>query len=262
MIVIGACSSSSSGGDEPKLTGPKITVGIKVDQPGIGVRAQDGTVSGFDVDVAKYVARHLGTDPSNVSFVEAVSADRETLLEQRKVDFVVASYSITDGRKARVDFAGPYLATGQSLLVRKSNADISGPDSLNNSDWRLCSVKGSTSAQLVKDQYAKSVTLQEFPSYRACVDAMREQAVDAVTTDEVILAGYVAEQPDLLKLVGSPFSFERYGVGLVKGDPRHAKVTEALRAMVGDGSWQKYAEANLGRAGKPMPPAPTVLDTP
>src|SRR6185503_571148 len=108
----------------------------------------------------------------------------------------------------KVDFAGPYFVAGQSLLVRKTNGDITGPESLDYSDWKLCSVTGSTPAQKVKDSYARSVTLQEFSSYSECLSALERGDIDALTTDDVILAGYAAQQPDKFKLVGKPFSTE------------------------------------------------------
>jgi glutamate transport system substrate-binding protein len=248
-------------GDKPPA-GPKLTVGIRFDQPGLGVREPDGTFSGLDVDVATYVAGRLGTDAHDITFVEARPADRETLLEQNKVDLVVATYSITDARKQVVDFAGPYFVAGQSLLVRKANSDIDGPASLNNSDWQLCSVTGSTPAEKVQSSYATSVTLEQRGSYRECVDGLLKGDIDAVTTDDVILAGYAAEQPDRLKLVGKPFSTERYGVGLHKGDARRPKVTEALRAMITDGTWQKFVSGSVGHSGYQVPPRPEVVDSP
>jgi glutamate transport system substrate-binding protein len=259
-LLTAGCGASGSSDSPPD--GPKLTIGIRFDQPGLGVREPDGKFRGLDVDVASYVAERLGTDRRNITFVEARAADRETLLEQRKVDLVVATYSITDARKQRVDFAGPYFVAGQSLLVRKINADIDGPESLDNSDWHLCSVTGSTPAEKVQASYAKSVTLEQHGSYRECVDALLKGEVDAVTTDDVILAGYAAEQPDKLKVVGKPFSTERYGIGLHKGDDRRGKVTAALRAMVSDGSWQKFVTDNVGQSGYRLPPQPEVVDSP
>ncbi|MFC0115841.1 glutamate ABC transporter substrate-binding protein [Kibdelosporangium aridum] len=247
------------GGDEPPA-GPKLTVGIRFDQPGLGMRAPDGGYTGFDVDVAEYVAERLGTDKRNITYVEARPADREAMLEQRKADMVVATYSITETRKQRVDFAGPYFVAGQSLLVRKTNSDIDGPESLNDSDWRLCSVTGSTPAQQVQATYAHSVTLDQRSSYRECVEAVLNGEVDAVTTDDVILAGYAAQQPDKLKVVGKPFSTEHYGIGLRKGDSRRAKVTEALRAMLADGSWDRFVRDNLG--GYQVSSRPEIVDSP
>lgn len=260
----GFFGSSADGADTPPPDGPKLTVGIKFDQPGLGQKTGDKTFAGFDVDVARYVAKELGVHPGNVTFVEAQSAERETLLEQGKVDLVAATYSISDARKKKVDFAGPYFVAGQSLLVRKTTSDITGPESLNQSDWRLCSVKGSTPAEKVKQSYAKSVTLREFPSYPECLVALEnaDDPVDAVTTDDVILAGYAAGQPDKFKLVGKPFSQERYGVGLRKGDARRDKVTAALRKMVSDGSWKRSVEENIGKSGYKIPEPPAVLDSP
>jgi glutamate transport system substrate-binding protein len=256
MLLVAGC-----GGEEPPA-GPTLTVGIRFDQPGLGVRQPDGAFGGLDVDVAKYVARRLGTDDRHITFVEARPADRETMLEQNKADMVIATYSITEARKQRVDFAGPYFVTGQSLLVRKTNSDIDGPESLDNSDWRLCSVTGSTPAERVQQSYAQSVTLEQHGSYRECVDALLKGDIDAVTTDDVILAGYAAEQPDKLKVVGKTFSTERYGVGLRKGDGRRANVTNALRAMVGDGSWDRFVNDSLGRSGYRIPARPEIVDSP
>jgi glutamate transport system substrate-binding protein len=260
VLLTAGCGVSGSGDSPP--AGPKLTIGIRFDQPGLGMRRPNGGFSGLDVDVATYVAGRLGTDPLNISFVEARPADRETLLEQNKVDLVVATYSITDDRKSRVDFAGPYFVAGQSLLVRKANADIDGPQSLDNSDWQLCSVTGSTPARKVQSTYAASVTLEQLDSYRECVDALLRGDIDAVTTDDVILAGYAAEKPDRLKLVGQPFSVEKYGIGLHKGDERRGRVTTALRSMISDGSWQKFVSASVGRSGYRVAAKPDVVDSP
>ena len=107
-----------------------IVIGTKFDQPGLGLKNPDGTFSGFDVDVAKYVAEQLGYNPDNIEWKESPSAQRETLIQNGQVKFIVATYSITDARKEKVDFAGPYLVTGQSLLVKADNTDITGPESL------------------------------------------------------------------------------------------------------------------------------------
>lgn len=250
--VIGVLASSASGG-------PVLRVGVKTDQPGLGLRAADGSLRGFDIDVARYLAAELGVRPSRLSFVEARPSNREELLERGEVDLVVATYSITEERRRRVDFAGPYFVTGQSLLVRRQNSDIDGPASLDHADWRLCAVRGTTGAQRIRTMYAAHVSLSEFDSYPACLDALRAGTVDAVTTDAVILAGYAAAHPDEFKVVGPVFSQERYGVGLRKGDPRRDRVNTALRHMIEDGSWQRFMRDNLGNpAGCWIPDPPEV----
>src|SRR5690606_24083081 len=118
-----------------------LRIGIKFDQPGLGLR-EGSEYTGFDVEIAKGIAAQLGVDEGNIEWVEAPSAQRETLLETDQVDLVVATYSITDSRKERVSFAGPYFIAGQGLLVKADNTDITGKDTLNGKV--LCSVTGST----------------------------------------------------------------------------------------------------------------------
>lgn len=247
-----ACGGGG-GGDE----GNNIVIGTKYDQPGLGQKNPDGTVTGFDVDVAKYVAKELGYNEDQIEWKEAPSAQRETLIQNDQVDFIAATYSITDARKEKVDFAGPYLLTGQSLLVRADNTDITGAASLENNK-KLCSVSGSTPAQRIKDEYPK-VQLQQFDTYSACIDALKNGVIDAVTTDEVILAGYAAQTPGTFKIVGDTFSEERYGIGLKKGDTEmRNKINDAIEKMESSGAWKEAFDKNLGPAGIQAPTPPPV----
>jgi glutamate transport system substrate-binding protein len=262
VMAVAVVASGCGGGEEKSASQSasegKLTVGIKFDQPGLGLRNPDGSFSGFDVEVAEYVAGKLGVAPENIEFKESPSAQRETLIQNGEVDYIVATYSITDARKEKVDFAGPYFVAGQSLLVKSENTDITGPDSLRGGK-KLCSVTGSTPAQKVKDQYAQDVQLQEFDTYSACVEALRNGAVDAVTTDDIILAGYAAQYPGELKVVGEPFTEERYGIGLAKGDDEtRGKINDAIDAMIADGSWQTAFNDTVGASGYPLPAPPTV----
>jgi glutamate transport system substrate-binding protein len=214
-------------------------------------------MSGFDVDVATYVAKQLGYSPDRIEWKESPSAQRETLIGNNQVKYIVATYSITDSRKQKVDFAGPYLITGQSLLVRNDNTDITGAESLENNK-KLCSVSGSTPAQRIKDKYP-GVQLQQYDTYSACIEALKNGAIDAVTTDEVILAGFAAQNPGSFKIVGQPFSEEKYGIGLKKGDTElRTKINDALEKMESDGSWKAAFEKNLGPAGIATPTPPPV----
>ncbi|GAB3925615.1 glutamate ABC transporter substrate-binding protein [Microlunatus endophyticus] len=242
-ISLAACASdNSAGGDDSN----SITIGIKFDQPGIGQQV-GSDYKGFDVDVANYVAKALGYD--KVTFKESPSAQRETLLQSGQVKMVIASYSITDERKQKVSFAGPYLIAGQDLLVRADDNSITGPDSLNGK--KLCSVTGSTSAATVKEKFADKVQLQEYDTYSKCVDPIINGTLDAMTTDNTILAGYAAQEQykGKLKVVGKPFTEENYGIGIKKGDTELCnKIDDALDKMVDDGSWQKALDNNFGPA--------------
>ena len=255
----GSGSSGSASADAP--TGKKIKIGTKFDQPGLGLKK--GTeMSGFDVDVATYVAKELGSNAGDIEWVQAVSAQRETLLSSGQVDMIVATYSITDKRKEQVSFAGPYFIAGQDLLVRADESAIKGKADLDGK--KLCSVKGSTPAQKVKDEIP-GVNLQEFATYSECVAGLVSKAVDAVTTDDTILAGFAAQDQfkGKLKVVGQTFSTENYGFFLNTADTEMCtKVTDAINKMIKDGDWEKAVQKNFGPAGyKPSdqnPPTPAA----
>ncbi|OLF16872.1 glutamate ABC transporter substrate-binding protein [Actinophytocola xanthii] len=235
-----------------------LTIGIKFDQPGLGQKTPNG-YEGFDVDVATYIANELGVEAENIEWVEAPSAERENLIKRGDVDFVVATYSITDKRKAEVDFAGPYFIAHQDLLVRADETSITGPDSLNGK--KLCSVTGSTSAQRVKDEFANQVDLQEYGGYSECVTGLESGAVDAITTDNTILAGLAAANEGKFKLVGEGFSDENYGVGLEKGNTElRDDINAAIQKMFDDGAWADAIEKNLGPAGFEAPEPPEITE--
>ncbi|KMO96412.1 glutamate ABC transporter substrate-binding protein [Streptomyces roseus] len=253
--------ASSDGGASAGAKKDKIVIGIKFDQPGLGLKTPDGKYSGFDVDVATYVAKELGYQPDQIEFKQAVSAERENLIANGDVKLVVATYTINDKRKAKVDFAGPYFLAHQDLLVRADDTSITKAEDLNKK--KLCSVAGSTSAQNVKTKLAPEADLKENPGYSECLTGLENKAVDALTTDNSILAGYAAQEKNKgkFKLAGLNLSNEPYGIGLKKGDKDlQTKVNAALKKMVDDGSWQKAVDANLGPAGYKAEPAPQITE--
>jgi len=254
-----AAAGTAAAGESQVLSNAeagKVIVGVKFSQPGLSVKNPDGSFSGFDIDVAKYVAKELGVDEANIEFKEANSAEREGLIERGEVDYIVASYSITDTRKEKVNFAGPYFIAHQDLLVKADDTEITGPEAM--AGKILCSVTGSTSAQKVKDNYAADVALQEYATYGECVEALKSGAVDAVTTDDVILAGFAAQSPGELKLVGKGFSDENYGIGLKKGDTAGTSaINAAIAKMIADGSWKTALETNVRPSGYTIPAPPT-----
>ncbi|MFJ4778780.1 glutamate ABC transporter substrate-binding protein [Streptomyces sp. NPDC088762] len=253
--------SASDAGASGGAKKDKIVIGIKFDQPGLGLKTPDGKYTGFDVDVATYVAKELGYQPDQIEFKQAVSAERENLISNGDVKLVVASYSINDKRKAKVDFAGPYLLAHQDLLVRADDTSITKAEDLNKK--KLCSVTGSTSAQNVKTKLAPEADLQELPGYSECLTGLENKSVDALTTDDSILAGYAAQDKNKgkFKLVGLKLSDEKYGIGLKKGDTElQTKVNAALRKMVADGAWDAAVQKNFGPAGYKNEPAPQITE--
>jgi glutamate transport system substrate-binding protein len=257
-------SAGPGGGAGPSLMarvkqGGKLVVGVNYDQPGDGERdPATGKLSGFDISIAKLIAAALGVKDTDLEFKETVSANRETFLAAGTVDLVIASYSITDTRRAVVSQAGPYYLTGQQLLVRKDDSSITGPGSLK--DKKVCSVTGSTSIKTVQEKYGARPA--PFATYTECVTQLLNKVVDAVTTDGAILLGYAARQPDKLKVVGDAFSTERYGIGFQHGDAATCTaLRDALTRIFANGDWAKAFADTLGKAGVPTPSTPTLDPT-
>jgi glutamate transport system substrate-binding protein len=267
-LILGACGDAGEEGgggeaaaneyevvENPELTGAaaelaeagEITIGVKYDQPGIGFKgATDDVPTGFDPEMGKIIAGQLGLEPDAIQWEEAISDNREPFLQQNTVDLVIASYSITDERRQVVGQAGPYYVTGQSLLVAADDDSIAGPDDLNGK--KVCSVTGSTSIATVEEEYGAEPA--GFDTYSECVDQLKNGSVDAVTTDGAILLGYAAEDPDALKVVGEPFSEERYGIGYNKDAEGMCEfLNDAMTNAFENGDWQKAFDSTLGQSG-------------
>lgn len=254
-LALSACGSSDSdsgsgdgGGDGEAAEGggdssDGVTIGIKFDQPGLGLKEGEN-YSGMDVDVAKAVVSELGMSEDDITWKESPSAQRETLLETGQVDMVFATYSITDERKEKVQFAGPYFTAGQSLLVA-ADSDITSTEDLDGQV--LCSVTGSTSAPNVKEE-VPGVQLQEYGTYSECVSQLANGTIQAVTTDDAILAGFAAQEQysGQLMVVGDTFSEERYGVGLPKDDERCEDINGIVEGLWEDGTMETIIADNLG----------------
>ena len=228
----------------------KVIIGVKEDQPNLGYKdPTTNTYSGFDVEIARLVAAGLGFSQDKIEYKAIPSANREQEISNGNIDYYVGTYSITDKRKQQISFAGPYFIAGQDLLVRKDDTAITGPDALTGKT--VCSVTGSTSIQRIKEEQKQAKTV-EFEKYSQCVEQLIAGEVDAVTTDDAILKGYAAQQPEQLKVVGKPFSEEKYGIGLNKDDKAlRDKVNDVLAASVTDGTWKKIYDSTLGKSGSP-----------
>ncbi len=250
-----ALAATACGGDEQRSAlesaeAGNLTIGIKFDQPGLGLRNPDGTFTGFDVDVAKYVADQLGVTEENITFKEAPSAQRETLIQNGEVDYIVGTYSITDTRKEKVDFAGPYFIAGQSLLVRSDNTDITGPRIAEQQQEAVLG-EGLDSRTERQGQVRAAGAAAGGRHLLGVRGTAPQRQRRRLTTDDIILAGYAAQYPPgELKVVGEPFTTERYGIGLAKGDEAsRTAINEAITEMIASGAWQAAFDANFGDSG-------------
>jgi glutamate transport system substrate-binding protein len=271
MLGAGVSACSSSSGSSSGSTGHSIVdkandektlnIGVKPDQPGLGLQASSGQYTGFDIDVATYIAKKLGA--TKINFIPTLSANREAFLEQGKVDMVVATYSVTAKRQKIVGFAGPYYIAHQDILVRAGDNSISRPSDLVGK--KVCSGQGSASGDRIEALYGSKVNLIRLPGYGDCVNQLLGGQVQAVTTDNTILAGFAAQPQNQgkLKVLGTFFSNEVYGIGLKKGDTRGVSaVDKALQDMFSDGSWKAALAKDLPQVPAATPPVIGTFDIP
>jgi glutamate transport system substrate-binding protein len=183
-------------------------------------------------------------------------SQRETLIQNDQVKFIAATYSITDARKEKVSFAGlpdhRPEPVGEGRQHRHHRCRVAAEQ-----QEAVLGV-GFDARSADQDKYP-GVQLQQYDTYSACIEALKNGAIDAVTTDEVILAGYAAQTPGAFKIVGKPFSEERYGIGLKKDDTElQTKINDAITKMESDGAWKTAFDKNLGPAGIPTPAPPAI----
>jgi glutamate transport system substrate-binding protein len=176
---------------------------------------------------------------------------------------VVATYTINDKRDMVVDFAGPYFQAGQDILVAKGNPKgITGPEKLKGN--KTCSVSGSTPAETVMTKYGLTTAdLVLVDAYSKCRDALANGQIDAITTDNVILSGYVSADPEKFELIGKPFTEEPYGVGVPEGQEDFCDfINETLAEAAEDGSYAEAFEKTAGTVIETTPelPAPRGCD--
>src|SRR5947209_7811968 len=276
MAIAGCGQQHTLGGDastppvaqdahfEPGTTMAKIAnahairIGTKFDQPLFGQQVLGGKLTGFDTEIGRTIAGALGISPDQVQWVEAPSAQREELIKQGKVDLVVATYTINDKRRQQVSFAGPYYIAGQSLMVSSDNNTITGPDSLRPTKARVCSVQGSTPAENIR-KYIDPEQLTVFDVYSKCADALRTGQIDVVTTDNMVLLGFVASSNGGFKLAGNTFTREPYGVGIRKGDVAFCTfINDALTQAAKSGVYANAWKTTAGKVTTQTPELPAL----
>jgi ABC-type amino acid transport substrate-binding protein len=234
----------------------RLVAGVKQDQPLFGyLDPRTNKLEGFDVDVVKEVAKALFNDPSEsrLELKPVTSASRIPLLQEGGIDLIAATMTITEERRQQIDFSDVYYLAGQSLLVKKDSPTARIQD-LDKADKTICSATGSTSEQNIS-KFAPGAQKVLFPGYADCVTALQQGRADAVSTDDIILAGFAAQDPGL-KLVGGQFTQEPYGLGVHKSSTGLLElVNGVLRTLKANGRWKAIYTQWLGSIGPaPAPP--------
>ena len=230
-----------------------IKIGVKYDVPPFGFRnPQNDQVEGFDVDLGKRIAEELGVKPE---FVEAVSDNRIPFLQDGTADLILSTMTINAERDKEIDFSEPYFIARGRILT-KQDSDIRGVDDLANK--RVCTALGSTYEDTLKKE-APRAELRLVDSYSECLELIQNGAVDAVSTDDVILTGMII-QDDTLKLVeGEELTTEPYGAGIKDGDKEFQEfVSSVVADWKKDGGWKQAYQKWVGQYTNEAQQPPTM----
>jgi ABC-type amino acid transport substrate-binding protein len=215
----------------------EIVIGVKYDVPPFGFKnPQSGDIEGFDIDVGKAIADKLGVKPK---FIEAISDNRIPFLKNGTADLILSTMTINKERDLEIDFSEPYFVARGRVLVGP-DSKITGVEDLKKGT-SVCTALGSTYEENLKKQ-APQAERKLVDSYSECLELIQNGAVDAVSTDNVILTGMII-QDDTLKLVGEDLTTEPYGAGLKDGDTAFKEFVDGtIEEFKSDGRWKKTHE--------------------
>ena len=212
---------------------------------------------GFDIDLAREIARHIFGDPNRIQFRVVDATQRESFLQQGLVDLVVRTYTITCGRKESVDFSTVYYYAHQKILAAKGSG-IDSAAAL--SGKRVCAVTGTTSLKALLALESKPMVFA-VTSWTDCLVMLQQGQVDAISTDDAVLAGLATQDPNV-EVVGDSIAVEPYGIGIKKENEDLVRfVNGVLDEMRADGTWIGIYDKNLRSLGpSPGPPTPHYQD--
>jgi polar amino acid transport system substrate-binding protein len=213
-----------------------------------------GNLEGFDIEIVKQIADAIfGTWQGHVQWTTMPSAERENVLKSHVVDIVVRTYSITCVRLQDVDFSSTYYMAGQRVLV-PNDSDVNSLADLGGK--KVCAARASTSLAAIAQAASKPVPVS-VNNWSDCLVMLQQGQVDAISTDDVILAGMAKQDPNL-KIVGAPFTQEFYGVGIPKGQEDMVRfVNSVLENLRSNGVWQQNYNTWIAPVLGPASP-PTV----
>jgi polar amino acid transport system substrate-binding protein len=234
----------------------RLIVGVSADTLLFGARNPiNGRLEGFDIDILREVAYAIfGGDKERIDerieFRVITYAQRLPVLEDGSVDLVAHTMTINCARWERIAFSSEYYAAGQKLLVRTDSA-VESVDTLDGE--RVCAAEGSTNIDNIA---AYPVEVVGAPDLTDCLVLFQQGAVDAITGDDTVLAGFAAQDP-YAKVIGAKFTDEPYGVGVNAEQVDLVQfVNSVLDQLRTNGRWQQIAKKWLEDAAPAAPPQP------
>lgn len=230
VILITGCTKKNDNTDtlDKILQRGKMIVGVKYDTKPFGYMNENQQIVGYDVDLAKYIAKTILEDENKVEFKQVTPSNRILALNSGEVDMIIATMTITNQRKQVIDFSIPYYVAGQAVLVPK-NSKISTMSDLNGK--RVIIIFGSTAENNLR-LIAPDANILGFKTYTSGYNALKEGRADAMTSDDTILIGFTMAD-NSMKLLPKRYTKEPYAIGFKKG-PTSTKLRNRVNFIIED----------------------------
>ncbi|NMM90018.1 ABC transporter substrate-binding protein [Rhodococcus sp. SRB_17] len=233
----------------------RLIVGLDTGSNLMSFRAPStGQLEGFDVDIAREVARDLFGDPDKIEYRILAADERITALQESTVDIVVKTLTINCERREKIEFSSQYFEAQQRIQVLKGSP-IRNLDDLDGR--RVCAVRGTTSLMRLQQVQPAAIAVT-VPMWSDCLVLLQQGQVDAISTDDTLLAGLATQDP-YLDVVGTPMGSEPYGIGIHLGNTDLVRfVNGTLDRIRADGTWNSLYDRWLSPLGPTPGPPPAV----
>lgn len=208
-FIFSGCGKKASENDDfaNVIKRDKLIVGVRDDAPPFGFKDEKGNLVGYDIDLAKIIAKDILGNENKIEFVPVTASNRIMKLSAGEVDFLIATMSITNQRQQILDFSVPYFVAGQAILVNSSSKATSLSDF---EGKKLIIVFGSTSERNLRTNVPE-VTVIGYKNYNDAYRALKQNKADGIVADDTILLSYVLKDKSV-KLLPKRYSKEPYAV--------------------------------------------------
>lgn len=199
-----------------------------------------GEILGFDMALIREIAARLGME------VEIINTAWEGIIPgllAGHYDVIISAMTITNERARAVDFSDPYFATGQVIVVRMDDDRISEPADL---AGKVVAVQIGTTGHFAAESIAGAI-VEHYPLTPEALLALKLGRADAAVVDELVALEEVRANPGQVKVVGTPFTIEYYGIAMRKGNPELLRaINLALAQMKADGTYDEIYDRWFG----------------
>lgn len=246
--LLAIAAQAWAGGLEDARHRGKLLVGVKTDFPPFGYLDRTGALQGFDVDMARYLARALFEDERRLELVAVTSGNRIPFLYSGWIDIILATMTITDERRRVLEYSEPYFFAGSLLLVPKESPVQSLEDLKGKT---VAVIKGSVQEKDL-EQVAPEANQEKFAEIPQAISALKRKLVDAFCQDDIVILTLAGKNPDL-RALGEPFIPRPYAMAVRKGDLEFIRwLNGRLERMKHDGTYGLLWEKHFGRFGSKL----------